>query len=104
MTNTETLNSANEKRRSGRNEEADVIYNRLLSLEPNNTDYIFNKALNIINTNQNLSLDLFEKLIVINPDLINTYRNICILSEQSGQHNRELEIFDNYLKMIILPI
>jgi tetratricopeptide (TPR) repeat protein len=97
MTESETLNLANQFRHSGQYNKAEVLYDRLLSKEPTNIFYLFNKGLNNTATDPYLAFDLFEKVVAIDANQVSAYRNIRILSDQTQQHSRGLRILNNFL-------
>lgn len=98
MTDSATLDLANQYRRSGQNTEAEVLYDKLLSKDPLNVIYLFNKGLNNTMTDPHSALDLFEKVVTIDPNQVSAYRNVRILSDQTQQHQRGLTLLTNFLK------
>lgn len=97
MTESATLDLANQYRRSGQNAEAEVLYDQLLFNDPLNVIYLFNKGLNNTTKNPHFALDLFEKVVTIEPNQVAAYRNIRILSDQTQQHQRGLTLLINFL-------
>jgi tetratricopeptide (TPR) repeat protein len=97
MTDSATLDLANQYRRSGQNAEAVALYDQLLINDPLNVIYLFNKGLNNTTKDPHFALDLFEKVVTIEPNQVAAYRNIRILSDQTQQHQRGLNLLISFL-------
>lgn len=97
-TDFEILKQADAFRKSGNGDLAGPLYDHLLAKEPSNTVFIFSKALNEVSSNPNLALNLFEKVVDLNPSATETYLNIAILSIQTQQFERGIDIISRYLE------
>ena len=98
MTNRELIDQANNLRRIGQNNLADKIYDQLISAEPNNDEFLFYKAMNVIDTNPEIAISLFKKTIEINPKASAAFGNITATANQSNNHNLAIEAFNDLLK------
>lgn len=92
--NRELLERANNLRRSNQNFLADEIYDQLLSIEPDNDELIFNKALNIIHSDPIKSIRLFEKVLKINPNVNAVFGNIATIAVDNNLFDLAIPIFD----------
>jgi len=97
MTNQELKDKANALSRSGQNSLADKLYDQLLSSEPNNDEFIFWKAFNAMDTNPELAISLFKKVIEINPRVTSAYRNIASTADKCGKHSLAIAAFNDLL-------
>ncbi len=97
MTNRELIDQANTLRRNGQNNLADKLYDQLLSSEPNNDEFIFYKAMNVIESNPALAISLFQKAVEINPKASAAFRNIIATANLCGQHSLAISAFNELL-------
>jgi len=92
--NRELLEKANNLRRSNQNILADEIYDQLLKIEPNNDELIFNKALNITNTDPKRAISLFERVLEINPNVNAVFGNLATIAVDNNLFELVLPIFN----------
>ncbi len=97
MTNRELLDKANNLRISGQTDSADKLYDQLISLEPDNDEFIFYKAMNVTDSNPVLAIYLFKKAVEINPRKT-TISNITAIAYQSGNYDLAILVFNDLLK------
>ena len=102
MTNQEILQKAYTLRKNGQIDLADLLYDQLLTLEPNNSIFIFSKAVNIADisdTNAVLAISLFQKAAIINPDILTAAcENITITARECSQFSAAISAFNELLE------
>lgn len=92
--NRELLEKANNLRRSNQNKLADEIYDQLLKIETKNDELIFNKALNITNTDPKKAISLFERVLEINPNVNAVFGNLATIAVDNNLFELVLPIFN----------
>jgi hypothetical protein len=92
--NRELLERANNLSNQNQNLLADEIYDYLITLHPNNDEIIFNKAINIKDSDPENSIILFAKVIEINPNINTAYNNIAFLATKNELIDLALSIFN----------
>ncbi len=97
MTNKELFERAKNLTMNGQNSLADDIYEQLLFSEPNNDEYLFSKAVNIGYSNPELAILLFKKVIEVNPQVENAYRNIIVAANVVGKFTLALDVFNDLI-------
>jgi predicted O-linked N-acetylglucosamine transferase (SPINDLY family) len=94
LMNRELLEKANNLRRSNQNKLADEIYDQLLKIETKNDELIFNKALNITNTDPKKAISLFERVLEINPNVNAVFGNLATIAVDNNLFELVLPIFN----------
>ena len=98
MNNRAILEKANNHRNNGQNELAAPLYEQLLKLEPNNDEFLFYKALNISKYNPLEAIDLYERILEINPKGTAILENVLIIAKENNLYKRAISVFDKVLK------
>ncbi|MCK9413619.1 MAG: hypothetical protein M0Q53_15070 [Prolixibacteraceae bacterium] len=92
--NRDLLEKANDLRWEGQNHLADEIYDQLLMSEPNNDEFIFCKAMNLSKSNPNRAIQLFERVLEINPNVNEVYGIIATIAVENNLYDFVIPIFD----------
>jgi tetratricopeptide (TPR) repeat protein len=91
------LKIANIYKLTGNNTKALTFYDRLLTLDKNNADAIFNKGLVLANQkNYDDSIKCFERVIQLSPDYPYAYYSLGMAYEQKGDNSKALEYYYLY--------
>ncbi len=98
MNNRDLLDIANDLRKNGGYEHADKIYNQLMIDFPENDEIVFCKALNVMEKEPELAIDLFAKAYEINPELIVAIKNISAVAENNNKCLHAIIAFNSLLK------
>jgi len=98
MNNREMLEKANNLRRNGQNELADSFYDQLLISEPNNDEFVFCKAMNLVKSNPSKSIELFKKVLEINPNENASFGNIASIAIKNNLFEEAIPIFNKYIQ------
>ncbi len=91
------LKIANIYKLLGNNTKALSFYDKLITLDKNNTDAYFNKGLVLANQkNYDDSIKCFERVIQLSPDYPYAYYSLGMAYEQKGDTNKALEYYYLY--------
>ena len=94
------LKIANLYKLLGNNAKAISFYDKLLTIDENNTDAYFNKGLVLASQkNYNDSIRCFEKVISLSPDYPYAYYSLGLAYEQNGEIDKALEYYYLYSGM-----
>ena len=92
------LKIANIYKLTGNNTKALSFYDKLISLDKNNTDAYFNKGLVLANQkNYDDAIKCFERVIQLSPDYPYAYYSLGMAYEQEGDTNKALEYYELYI-------
>ena len=92
------LKIANIYKLTGNNTKALSFYDKLISLDKNNTDAYFNKGLVLANQkNYDDAIKCFERVIQLSPDYPYAYYSLGMAYEQQGDNNKALEYYELYI-------
>lgn len=92
---------ANQLRRKGENKKADLKYDYLLKKEPKNTEYLFNKALNISNVDPIKSIEILKEVFLIDPNINGTAQNIVVIVKDNPKElvfEKAIKVFSELYK------
>ena len=91
------LKIANTYKLLGNNAKAISFYDKLLTIDPNNTDAYFNKGLVLaIQKNYEDCIKCFEKVIELSPDYPYAYYSLGLAYEQKNDTQKALEYYYLY--------
>ena len=91
------LKTANMYRQTGNSEKAIDFYNKVISIDKNNSDAYFNKGLVYASIKDyDNSIKCFEKVIELSPDYPYAYYSIGLAYEQKGNKDKALEYYYLY--------
>mgnify|MGYP002626779401 CR=1 FL=1 len=91
------LKIANLYKLMGNNTKALTFYDRVITLDKDNTDAYFNKGLVLASQkNYQDSIKCFERVIQLTPDYPYAYYSLGMAYEQSGDSNKAVEYYYLY--------
>jgi tetratricopeptide (TPR) repeat protein len=97
MNEKEILSNANHLRRNGNWIDSIKLYDSLLLKQPNNDEYLFGKAMALINLNPIEAIKLFKKVIDINPNVSPAYNNIAIAACTAEKYEEAINIYNELI-------
>ena len=98
MAHNSLLETAHSLRRSGQIFEALKLYDKPISEMPNNDEYIFGKALCLLESDPLNSIILFKRVIDINPNVTPAYGNIIVAARNANNYTEAINIFNDLVK------